>query len=362
MKNPDLFSSLAAEDILKNAPLAARCRPRSIADFLGQEAALANGKPLRRWLESGNLPSMILTGPPGCGKTSFARLLGEQSGYRLEEMIATEHGVSDFKKLFEAAKSGLFQAKEKILLFVDEVHRLSKTQQDVLLKGVEEGLVTFVGVTTENPQHSINSALLSRTHVVKFSGLSNAAIIEILERGLSRTQLSQEVELKDLHAVINKIAAASEGDARRALNILDSILKSDERILLSLDALEAFLKDVGGSIRSMSDDLHYNLASVYIKAMRAGDEALAIQTVLKLLSHGEDPVFLARRLVIFSAEDVGLASPQLLTYVESVFSAVQKIGMPEARYLIVAATMASARAKKSREVAEKIMQAEETLQ
>lgn len=190
--------------------------------------------------------------------------------------------------------------------------------------------------------------------------------MQILQRGLARSQALGAEQSKVLSAAdesvvqagLGQMAQAAEGDARRALNLLESMLKSDPQILRDAQALEKFLKEVGSSLRSMSDDLHYSLASIYIKAMRANDEKSAIEAALKLLSHGEDPLFLARRLVIFAAEDVGLASPQLLPFVDSILSADKKIGMPEAKYLIIAGTMAASRSKKSREVADKISAAE----
>lgn len=363
MKKPDLFSALAERRLIDAAPLAAQCRPRTLDDFLGQATVLGSDSALRKWIKNGQIPSMIIWGPPGSGKTSFARLLGEMPAYQFLELSASETGVAEFKKIFADIKAGVAGDHRRTLLFVDEVHRLSKLQQDALLKGVEEGLICFIGVTTENPQYSVNRALLSRTQVIKFVALPETDLLDILKRGLARSKTAAAFDEKTLLPSFHQVLQSAAGDARRALNLLEMILLADEAILKDPLAVEKFLKDLGAqsALLSLDDEIHYRYISDYIKAMRASNEEVAMDRLARLLACGEDPLFVARRLLIFAAEDVGLASPSFLDFAHSVYEAVAKVGMPEGRIHLAAGTLAACRTKKSREAIEKLSQAEQAI-
>ena len=337
----------------KSTPLAARCRPERIEELVGHQKWLGPLSPLARWLQSGNIPSIVVWGPPGTGKTSFARSLAQRLSFDFIEMSGPQTTVTELKKVIADAKAKL--PDKRTLLFLDEVHRLTRVQQDSVLAAVEEGSITLVGVTTENPKHSVSPAILSRSQVLAFEALKNDDLVAILRRGL-------EI---DGHSVgsapgLAGIAKAAGGDARRALNLLEMIVGSHgveivedaqrtHAILVALESTSAYL--------SLDEESHYQLTSDYIKAMRRGDEVVAIERLAQLLSHGEDPAFIARRLVIFAAEDVGLASPQFLSFASAVYDTVERIGMPEAKIPLSAGTLAGCRARKSREAYEVIQAA-----
>jgi putative ATPase len=357
----DLFSTVGetSSSPVYTEPLAALCRPRDLDDFLGHESLKTN--PIVRQILGGTLTTnLILWGPPGVGKTSFVRLLRERTTRHFVEFSASESKVSDFKKLIsEAQRPG----HPGFLLFVDEIHRLSKVQQDSLLQAVEDGRLMLVGTTTENPAYTLSRALLSRSIVVELRALKSSDLKDLLGKALRRYAGNRAVldtlNHMQMDQSLEHIAHLSGGDARRALLILDCVLGLDAQLLTDVERLKVDLKTFLPQARfeALDDERHYRLISDYIKAMRASDEAKALDRLAKLLMAGEDPLFVSRRLLIFAAEDVGMASSHLQAYVVAVHQAVQAVGMPEARILLAAATLAASRARKSREAYDKIEEA-----
>jgi len=338
---------------LFHQPLAERMRPRSLADVVGQEHLLGEGRALRRLIESDQLCSMVLWGPPGSGKTTLARLLADHSDARFEPFSAVLGGVKDLREIIARTSSTRSEdPTARTILFVDEIHRFNKAQQDAFLPHVESGLVTLVGATTENPSFQIIGALLSRcaVHVLKplsegaLSGLVQRAI-EDRERGIGNLGL----ELSD--EAIARIVQASGGDARRCLGAIERIaLHFRERPLgmtaLSSDEVAVALGD-DSLLYDRSGEEHYNVISAFIKSLRGSDPDAALYYLARLIEAGEDPLFVARRLVIFASEDVGLADPRALQLAMSCKDAVHFLGLPEAKYPLSQATLYLATAPKS---------------
>ncbi len=355
----DLFTenSIQSEKLESSTtkPLAAQNRPRTWDELVGQDQHLAPGRPLRKILDSKSLQSLIIWGPPGTGKSSFSKLVVSHfKDWKCYELLATETGTPEIKRIIQELSS----KGQRGILVVDEFHRFSKLQQDVFLRSVEEGDIVLVGLTTENPKHFLNRALLSRLEIVEFKKHSLSTITTILERGWARSSSGIPFLKNELsNLAIHKIAVLCDGDARLALNFLERLLShADFNNNLSVEALEQLFNELGlnDNYKSMDPELHYRWASDYIKAMRRGDEAESLSRLKSMIDHGEDPLFISRRQIIFAAEDVGLASPTLQSYVQSIFEGVKSVGMPEAKYLLVAGTLACCRARKSREVADKL--------
>ncbi|OFZ22826.1 MAG: AAA family ATPase [Bdellovibrionales bacterium GWB1_55_8] len=336
-------------------PLAHRMRPRALDEFAGQERVLGAGKPLRQWIENDRVPSLILWGPPGCGKTTLARIVAEQTQARFEALSAVLAGVKDIKEAVERARQTRKMHQRKTILFLDEIHRFNKSQQDALLPHVEDGTLTLIGATTENPSFELNSALLSRTRVIRLEQLTPEAIEQVVRRALSDVERGLGGFLALSDEAISWLAATSEGDARRVLTALESVAlfvgterKSGEP--LSLDetkaALESALErqpipyDKGG-------EEHYNVISAFIKSIRDSDPHAGLYYLARMLEGGEDPLFIARRLVILASEDIGNADPRALQIAISVKDAVDFIGMPEARINLAQAVTYLASAPKS---------------
>ncbi|HHY11470.1 MAG TPA: replication-associated recombination protein A [Firmicutes bacterium] len=362
------------------APLALRMTPLDFDEYLGQEELMGSGKPLRRMVEGDKLISMIFWGPPGTGKTALARLIASKTLSYFKELSAVASGVQDVRKVvsfaLEARKAG-----RKTILFLDEIHRFTKAQQDVLLPYVENGTLILIGATTENPYFSVNSALLSRMRIFRFEHLSPSQIRTLLERAISDPargllfgdmQSEAEGQPEDTHVlegeeapiasgwheswltiedkVIDHIVAYSKGDGRTALNVLEALYYAsnavDGKKVLALEkAMEITQSPVG--LYDKTGDWHYDIISAYIKSMRGSDPDAALYWLARMVHSGEDPRYIARRLVICASEDVGMADPMALVLAESAFRASEHLGMPEARIPLAQATVYVALAPKS---------------
>lgn len=325
---PDAGSSASGEGF---QPLAERVRPRTLDDLSGQEHLAGKNGPLRSFLESGRLPSMIFWGPPGSGKTTLAEICARSLHYRFEQLSAIDAGVKDVRKVHENARKAQHTGLRTIL-FIDEIHRFNKAQQDTLLHAIEQGLVILIGATTENPSFEVNAALLSRMQVYILRPLTDNDIEKVVRRALEYDTLLKEkrVELSDLEFLLQ----FAGGDARKALNALEAALAllPAEQLEVRLDRplLERALQHKA-PIYDKGAEAHYDTISAFIKSMRGSDPDASLFWLARMLEGGEDPLFVARRMVIFASEDIGNADPFALTLAVSVFQAVQMIGLPEAR-------------------------------
>jgi putative ATPase len=333
-------------DLPADAPLATRMRPRTLDEFVGQERLLAPGSALRRAIEEGHPHSMILHGPPGAGKTTLARLVAEASGSAFEEESAVQAGRAEVRAVLERARERL-RGGIKTVFFLDEIHRFNKAQQDALLPAVEDGLVTLIGATTENPYFEVNSALISRTHVYELSALSAADVRKLLDRAVARGECGPDRDIAS--DALEFLAERSGGDARTALNGLELACEaagvaSGARVTLehAEDALQrrALLYD-------RQADQHYDTISAWIKATRGSDPDASLYYLAVMLEGGEDPRFIVRRMVILASEDIGNADPQALTVAVSAAQAVEHVGMPEAQFALAQAAIYLSLAPKS---------------
>lgn len=332
-----------------DAPLAVRMRPRSVDEVLGQSAALADGSPLRSLLsgtERGAV-SVILWGPPGTGKTTLATLVSRESGRAFVELSAVTAGVKDVRAVIDAARERLQFQQQGTVLFVDEVHRFSKSQQDALLPAVENGWVTLIAATTENPSFSVISPLLSRSIVVTLQPLSDTEVKDVLVRAISDDRgLGGQIAVTD--EAIDFLVRVSAGDARRALTALDAASTTGSQIV-DLEVVESAVQHA--AVRYDRDgDQHYDVISAFIKSVRGSDPDAALHYLARMLEAGEDPRFVARRLMILASEDIGMADPSVLQTATAAAQSVALIGMPEARIILAHATVHAALAPKSNAV------------
>ena len=332
-------------------PLAYRVRPKNLDDYVGQEHILGKDKILYRTIKADRLSSIILWGPPGCGKTSLARVISETTKYKFTRINAVTAGIGDIKKAIEEAKNVFLNPSGRCILFIDEIHRFNKLQQDALLPYVENGTVILIGATTENPYFEVNKALISRSMVFKLEPLNTDNIFRILKRSLISKDGLGNYNIKIEDETIRKIAEVSNGDVRTALNGLEVAVLTTE---MSSDGYIHITNEIAAdSIRSRkavfdkNGDSHYDNISAFIKSMRGSDPDAAIFYLARALNGGEDPVFLARRIVIAAAEDVGMANPNALVVATSCMQAVNMVGMPEARIILSEAAVYVATSKKS---------------
>lgn len=307
-------------------------RPRDFADLIGQEAVAGPGSALRGMVAAGDIPSMILWGPPGSGKTTLAWLLADTPDTRIEPLSAVLAGVKEIREAVERAR----RIALRTLLFIDEIHRLNRAQQDVLLPHVEAGTVTLIGATTENPSFTVNAPLLSRCRVLTLAPLPDSALLELLTRALTDAdrglgKLAVETDPETLPAIVS----ASDGDARRALGILEAAVAAHRSSAEPNAPLAPeMIREVAGRRLLLHDrdrEEHYNVVSAFIKSLRASDPDAALYYMARMLRAGEDPLFVARRLLIFASEDVGNADPAALPLANATYQAVDRLGMPEAR-------------------------------
>ena len=344
-----LFDRAEAANLDRARPLAARMRPRTLEEFAGQQHFLGPGKLLRRILEADRLSSAIFYGPPGTGKTSLAELIAGQTECVFERINAAAAGVKELRDALESARDRLATGSRQTLLFIDELHHFNRTQQDVLLPDVESGVVRLIGATTANPFFSLVSPLVSRSQVFEFQPLGTGEIRQLLERALLDTErgLGQHgVTATD--ESLNFLAEVSDGDARRALNALEigalSIAASGDAPVLELEIAE---ESIQKKAIHYDDDMHYDAASALIKSMRGSDPDAAIYWLARMLEAGEDPRFLARRIVILASEDIGNADPHALVLANAAAEATERVGMPECRIILAQAVTYLALAPKS---------------
>ncbi len=312
-------------------PLAERVRPRTLDDMAGQEHLVGPNGPLRKFLAGGTMPSMIFWGPPGSGKTTLAEICASSLSYRFEQLSAIDSGVKDVRKALENAEKSRRTGK-RTLLFIDEIHRFNKTQQDTLLHAIEQGLIVLIGATTENPSFEVNAALLSRMQVYILNPLGPEEIDAVIHRALKEDKLFRDlsVEIADLDFLLQ----FSGGDARKALNAVEAAVslmpKGLPKMVLNREVLQVALQH-SAPVYDKGGDNHYDIISAFIKSMRGSDPDAALFWLARMLEGGEDPKFIARRMVIFASEDIGNADPYAITLAVSVFQAVAMIGLPEAR-------------------------------
>lgn len=334
-----------------NQPLAYRVRPKSLEEFVGQEHVVGKDKLLYRTIKADRLSSLILWGPPGCGKTSLAKVISETTKYKFVKLNAVTSGVGDIKKAIEEADNPLLNPSGKCILFIDEIHRFNKLQQDALLPYVEDGTVILIGATTENPYFEVNKALISRSMVIKLEPLTKDDIFKVLKNALTNKEGLGTFNIKISDDTLEKIAEVSGGDVRTALNglevaVLTTKMGADGVIEITNEIASQSLNKKKAMF-DKSGDSHYDNISAFIKSMRGSDPDAAVFYLARALNAGEDPVFLARRIVIASAEDVGLANPMALQIATSAMQAVTMVGMPEARIILSEAAIYVANSKKS---------------
>ena len=334
-----------------NEPLAYRMSPKTLDDYVGQEHILAQDKILYRTIKADRLSSIILWGPPGCGKTSLARVISNTTKYKFTKLNAVTAGVGDIKNAIEEAKNPLLNPTGKCILFIDEIHRFNKLQQDALLPFVENGTVILIGATTENPYFEVNKALISRSMVFKLEPLTENDIFKVLKKALEKPEGLGEYKIKITDDTPYKIAETANGDVRTALNglevaVLTTKIGADGYITIT-DKIAKESVQSRKAIFDKNGDRHYDNISAFIKSMRGSDADATVFYLARALNGGEDPMFLARRIVIAASEEVGLANPNALVVATSAMEAVHMVGMPEARIILSQAALYVANSKKS---------------
>jgi putative ATPase len=351
----DLFTRALDSDPAKadpaSTPLAERMRPRSLDELVGQEKLVGEGRPLRRAIEADKVPSLILWGPPGAGKTTIARLIAHATSARFVPFSAVLGGIPEIRQILEQAREARAYRRQRTILFVDEIHRFNKGQQDAFLPYVEDGTITLIGATTENPSFAVNAALLSRCRAMRLEPLDEQQLIPLLRRALNDdTRGLGALELDADDDALSGIASLAQGDARRALTALeltaDYILESDLPKRLTREVVEKSQAAPGLRYDKKGDE-HYGVVSAFIKSMRGSDADAALYWMARMLEAGEDPLFVSRRMVIFASEDIGNADPRALMIAVAADQAFQRMGMPEGIHPLAQACTYLATAPKS---------------
>ena len=338
----DLFSDAAKERLPEVAPLALRMRPESLEDFVGQEQVLGEGSALRVAIEDDRVRSAIFYGPPGTGKTTLARIIARMTGAEFAELSAVSATVAQVREVLAGARERLGANGRRTILFLDEIHRFNKAQQDALLPGVEEGVITLIGATTENPYFEVNSALLSRSQVYELEPLSVDDLEKIARRGAAELG----VEIPD--ELVTQIAARAGGDARSVHNIVELAVQTAQAAGEAVS--EAHVEDAARKrplLYDKASDAHYDFISAFIKSMRGSDPDASVYYLAAMLESGEDARFIARRMVVLASEDIGNADPRALLVAVAAAQAVEHVGLPEARLNLSQAAIYLARAPKS---------------
>jgi putative ATPase len=341
----DLFSDAADQRLPEVAPLALRLRPQRLEDFVGQEHVLGKGSALRLAIEEDRVGSMILYGPPGSGKTTLARIVANLTGAAFEELSAVSASVKDVRETIARGRERLGASGQRTILFLDEIHRFNKAQQDALLPAVEEGIVTLIGATTENPYFEVNSALLSRTQIYELEPLSEDELAVVVRRGADDLQAEAPDDLVEL------IARRAGGDARNALNILE--LAAQTARAEGAEVTEDHVEDAARKrplVYDKGGDAHYDFISAFIKSMRGSDPDGSLYYLAAMLEGGEDPRYVARRMIVLASEDIGNADPRALQVAVAAAQAVEHVGLPEAQLNLAQAAIYLARAPKSNAV------------
>ncbi len=331
-----MFDISYKNEIKKNAPLADKMRPHTIEDFVGQEHVAAKGRLLYRMIKADKIQSLILYGPPGCGKTTLAEIISNSTNSIFVRINAVTSGVADIKSIIKSAEENLSMYQKRTIVFIDEIHRFNKSQQDALLPSVENATIILIGATTENPYFEINSALISRSTVIELKKLSNNNVAQLILRAVRDKQNGlgiYNIEISD--EAIAHWARTADGDCRIALNALELAFlttKKDENGKITIDLSTAQDSIQKKAVKyDKTDSNHHDTISAFIKSMRGSDPDAALYYLAKMMYAGEDPKFIARRMVIFASEDISNADPYALTLAISVFRAVETIGMPECR-------------------------------
>jgi putative ATPase len=341
----DLFADAAREHMSGAAPLAQRARPATLEEFVGQRQILGERSALRLAIENDRVGSMVFYGPPGSGKTTLARIVAARTGAAFEELSAVSATVSEVRAVLARARERLGAHGQRTILFLDEIHRFNKAQQDALLPAVEEGLVTLIGATTENPYFEVNSALMSRMQLYTLEPLADEDVVEVVRRGAAILGVAVSDELAA------SIARSAGGDGRSALNILELAAQTAEAE--GVELTEEHVADAARKrplVYDRSGDLHYDFTSAFIKSMRGSDPDAAVYYLVAMLEAGEDPRFVARRMVILASEDVGDADPQALVVAVAAAQALEHVGLPEAKLNLAQAAIYLASAPKSNAV------------
>ncbi|MFT4221649.1 replication-associated recombination protein A [Dysgonomonas sp.] len=327
-------------------PLAERLRPRNLDEYIGQKHLVGDGAILRKMIESGRIPSFLLWGPPGVGKTTLAQIIANALDTPFYTLSAINSGVKDVREVIEQAKRNQFFNTKSPILFIDEIHRFSKSQQDSLLNAVETGVITLIGATTENPSFEVIRPLLSRCQVYVLQSLNKEDLIELARRAITQDVILKDrnIELKDTNALLR----FSGGDARKLLNILDLVISAEtgDKVVITDEVVTGRLQE-NPAAYDKGGEMHYDIISAFIKSIRGSDPDAAIYWLARMVAGGEDPKFIARRLVISAAEDIGLANPNALLLANACFETLHKIGWPEGRIVLAETTIYLATSPKS---------------